>query len=351
MDRKLAAPLLGGMTRQRISMFRRSKLLSTCTVLFLLLGAPLLVLGCSSDASPIVFNSDLDGNMDIYSIGADGAGLTNLTNSPQDESSPMVSPNGKLISFLSESNGASTMELMPIDGSDRQRITPHEGTYHSQRWSPTSDRLAYAFEQADRSLVYVATTNGEEPELLSRKTGNEVGGWSWSGDQVTFVVDQGDGQGIYIRNADGVNEHRVTDTPDYSPVWSPDDHTIAFLSTRDGNAELYVIDATGSNQRRITETDADEYHISWSPNGKLILFVSERDGNAEVYVTDSDGEEQTRLTFSTDPDEQPTWSPNGKRIAFVSYVDGDAEIIVMKSDGSNQVRLTNNEADDTGPSW
>ena len=351
MNRDLAAPLQERARRERTSIFRRSKHLSTCTVLLLLLGAPLLILGCGSEDTPIVFNSDLDGNMEIYSIGVDGDGLTNLTNSPQDESSPVVSPNGKLISFLSESEGASTLELMPIDGSARQRMAAHQGVYRSQRWSPESDRLAYAFQQADRSQVYVAATDGGEPELLSRKTGNEVGGWSRRGGEVAFVVRQGQDQGIYVRNADGVNEYRVTDTPDYSPVWSPDDRSIAFLSTRDGNAEVYLMDADGSNQRRLTETDADEYDVSWSPNGKMILFVSERDGNAEIYVADPDGREQKRLTFNTDRDEQPTWSPSGKRIAFVSYVDGDGELVVMASDGSDQRRLTNNEANDTNPSW
>ena len=326
---------------------------STFTILLMLLGAPLMVLAvaCGSSPSPIVFNSDRDGNLEIYSIGSDGEDLINLTNSPQDELSPLVSPDRQLVSYLSASTGASAVEFMPIDGSERKRITPREGIHRSQRWSPTSDRIAYVMERSENPLVYVATTNGKEPELLTLKAGDAVGDWSNDGDSVAFVVLSGDGQGIYIRNPDGVNEFRVTDTPDFDPAWSPDSGTIAFLSTRDGNAEIYVMDADGNNQRRITDSNEREYAISWSPDGKRILFVSERDGNAEIYVTDPDGEEQTRLTFNNSRDDQPVWSPDGKMIVFVSYLDGDAEIFVMNADGKDQVRLTNNEAQDTNPSW
>ena len=81
------------------------------------------------------------------------------------------------------------------------------------------------------------------------------------------------------------------------------------------------------------------------------MFVSERDGNPEIYVMDSSGNNQIRLTQNDKIDFQPVWSPDGKNIAFVSDLDGDYDIFIMNSKGEDQKRLTNNDASDVNPSW
>src|SRR4029453_5386695 len=85
-------------------------------------------------------------------------------------------------------------------------------------------------------------------------------------------------------------------------------------------------------------------------NGK-IAFVSLRDGNQEIYVMNADGSDVQRLTFEQTADVEPAWSPDGSRIAFRSERDGNAEIYVMDADGSNQTRLTIDEAIDAQPTW
>ena len=97
---------------------------------------------------------------------------------------------------------------------------------------------------------------------------------------------------------------------------------------------------------------------SWSPNATKIAFSSARDGNHDIYVMNADGSNRTRLTDNSAIDLNPSWSPDGSMIAFSSDRDGKMgrwtvpnEIYVMNADGSNQTRLTNNPADDTEPSW
>ena len=82
-----------------------------------------------------------------------------------------------------------------------------------------------------------------------------------------------------------------------------------------------------------------------------IAFSSERDGNLEIYVMNADGTGQTRLTNNPAEDEEPAWSPDGTRIAFHSHHNGNREIYVMNADGSGQTRLTNNPADESEPAW
>lgn len=87
-----------------------------------------------------------------------------------------------------------------------------------------------------------------------------------------------------------------------------------------------------------------------SAQGK-IAFASDRDGNDEIYVMNADGSNQHRLTDNPTRDWDPAWSPDGMKIAFVSYRDGNAEIYVMNADGSNQHRLTNSPTWDWFPAW
>jgi WD40-like Beta Propeller Repeat/HYR domain len=85
-------------------------------------------------------------------------------------------------------------------------------------------------------------------------------------------------------------------------------------------------------------------------NGK-IAFISSRDGNNEIYIMDGDGSNQTRLTNNSADDRAPAWSADGSKIAFRSSRDGNGEIYAMGSDGTNRTNLTNNPALDDFPDW
>ena len=141
---------------------------------------------------------------------------------------------------------------------------------------------------------------------------------------------------------------------------------IAFVSQRDGNPEIYVMDADGGNQRRLTNHPDNDGNPSWSPDGNRIVFFSNRDGHVirggstyEIYVMDADGGNQQNLTNDLNDDRSPSWSPDGKRIVFVSNRDGfknddrviTYEIYVMDADGGNPQNLTNDLNDDRSPSW
>ena len=129
------------------------------------------------------------------------------------------------------------------------------------------------------------------------------------------------------------------------------DGRIVFVSDRDGNWEIYVMNADGSGRTNLTNNPAADYDSTWSPDGTKIAFISDRDGNWEIYVMNADGSGQTRLTNNPANDHGPTWSPDGAMIAFVSDRDGNKEIYIMNADGSGQMRLTNNASIDMYPSW
>jgi Tol biopolymer transport system component len=175
--------------------------------------------------------------------------------------------------------------------------------------------------------------------------------------KIAFVSERdGDGE-IYVMDDDGSSQTNLTNNPAYDayPAWSPDGSKIAFTSNRVGGAEIYVMDDDGSNQTNLTNNPAYDAYPTWSPDGNQIAFVSGRDGNAEIYVMDADGSNQTNLTNNPANDTYPAWSPDPdiSKIAFTSNrVFGQAEIYVMDDDGSNQTNLTNSiESYDAYPAW
>ena len=126
---------------------------------------------------------------------------------------------------------------------------------------------------------------------------------------------------------------------------------IAFTSERDGNIDIYVMNADGSEQKRLTNSPAQDANPSFSPDGNKIAFTSNRDGNVEIYVMNADGTEQKKLTNNSVVDYTPSWSPDGNKIAFRRGMDENSDIYAMNSDGSEQIRLTNNPDYDGHPAW
>ena len=124
---------------------------------------------------------------------------------------------------------------------------------------------------------------------------------------------------------------RLTDNPavDFPYAWSPDGARIAFGSLRDGNLEIYVMNADGSAVKRLTDDPAMDIAPAWSPDGSRIAFVSERDGNRDIFIMNADGSQPVNLTVRPLRDGFPVWSPDGTRIAFVSERDNNSEVYVM----------------------
>jgi Tol biopolymer transport system component len=172
--------------------------------------------------------------------------------------------------------------------------------------------------------------------------------------RIAFVSDRDGNSEIYVMNADGSEVLRLTDKrgQDGWPVWSPDGQRIAFISGGyDEDRDLYVVNADGSGLTNLTGGRGDNWGPAWSPDGQRILFVSNRDGDDEIYVMDADGSGLTNLTNSRNDDWGSSWSPDGQRILFVSHRSGDDEIYVMDADGDNVTRLTHSEMQEFAPRW
>jgi dipeptidyl aminopeptidase/acylaminoacyl peptidase len=191
---------------------------------------------------------------------------------------------------------------------------------------------------------------------LTRNTAWDRGpDWSPDGSKIAFISDRDGDYEIYVIDADGTNVTQLTRNTawDRGPDWSPDGSKIAFHSDRDSDFEIYVMDADGTNVTQLTRNTAWDRGPDWSPDGSKIAFYSDRDNDYEIYVMDADGSNVVKLTKTLSPiiNQKPAWSPDGKKIAFMSDRDGDNEIYVVDAGGTNVRQLTNNTADEWGPDW
>jgi TolB protein len=172
--------------------------------------------------------------------------------------------------------------------------------------------------------------------------------------------------GLYVINADGSGERKISSRNAYYPAWSPDGTRIAFASNRhQGIFNIFTVTPRGAGLRRITHGAScfGDSYPDWSPHSQHVVFQRDQCDPVEVWSTTRQGHEQTLLSGTTDYETivggAPDWSPDGERIAFHG-VDGDEhlQVRVMNRDGSNKVVLTSQPAgpdaqfpESLDPSW
>jgi Tol biopolymer transport system component len=306
---------------------RRSKLRAGKNVALLLALAALLAACSGSTLSPpatpgptptggggdIVFASNRDGNYEIYAMNVDGSAQTRLATLPTEDMGAEVSPNGSYLVFwaANPSTGNNEIWIMGHDGSEPQAILgPAAGKLS---WSPDGRQLTFNSVFED-TVAFDILSVSMETGATTRLT------------------------------ADPVNATM--------PDWSPNGNRIAFVSFREGMPHIYLMDADGSNPRRLTSGDMPEYGPEWSPDGKSIAFWSgDLEGTTHIYVVDADGTGLRQLTHSAGLNDGAVWSPDGTLLAFSSRRTGNREIYVMHADGSGVVQLTHDLAEDLNPCW
>jgi dipeptidyl aminopeptidase/acylaminoacyl peptidase len=127
--------------------------------------------------------------------------------------------------------------------------------------------------------------------------------------------------------------------------WSADGAWIAFVSRRDGNSEVYVVDAAGENLRNVSQHPGLDGSPAWAPDGRQLAFESIRDGNMEVYAVDVTGGAPVNMSNHPLADGGPAWAPDGSALAFASNRDGDWDILAVDVDVDVYVPEDENEPD------
>lgn len=231
----------------------------------------------STDGTRIVFYSERDGNSEIYAMGADGSNLTRLTNNPAADGYPNSSPDGARISFDTDRDGDFEIYVMDDDGSDPRRLTHHPARDVSASWSPDGNRIAFMSDRTGRFEIWVMGADGSDPVQITDFGTNWFPRWSPDGEKLAYHV----GRDVFVLDVEAHRYRRLTIDPNNGmyPTWSPDGERIAFMSWRTGSTELWVMNADGSEQRRLTWTEqGDVIDPRWSPDGAWLAYVHVPEG-------------------------------------------------------------------------
>src|SRR4051795_4698964 len=208
-----------------------------------------------------------------------------------------------------------------------------------------------------------------QAQLTEVRADDAQSAWSPDGRRIAFKSRRNGNNELYVMDADGTDETRLTNSfrvSEGQPFWSPDGRRLLFRKTPDNpivqEADIWQIDVDPANPdpRPVLERAGDERYPSYSPDGSKIVFRGDTDlvdhsGDEELYVMDADGTDIVRLTDNAVFDSAPAFSPDGTKLAFESARDsGDPlklDIYVMNADGSDVRRLTADPAHDEGPIW
>ena len=214
------------------------------------------------------------------------------------------------------------------------------------------------------------TDGSGKTRLTNNPAADNLPALSADGDRIAFVSNRDGNEEIYVMDArdvdgDGNGDNLVRLTNDAAidrfPDWSPDGNRIVFASVRAAPWKIYVMDAfdldgdgNGDSLIRLTDISISYSDLlpQWSPDGSEIAFVSDRTGSGQIFVMSAvDGSDQVQLTKDIGQNQHPSWSPDGNRIAFASILTGNYEIYVMNADGSGQTRITNKSGNNDHLDW
>jgi WD40 repeat protein len=237
----------------------------------------------SPDGTKIAFMNNYDGDYEICVMNADGTGVRQLTKNSALDAYPSWSPDGSRIAFTSNRDGDFDIYTMNPDGSDQTNITSDDpSTDDAPHWSPDGHWIAIETDRYGPAHIALITAEGElGPELGSVAYDS----WfdSWSPDGKSFLVESnrtgdydiyrydltGSGLQLQLSLAQPAKVVSDDDAVEGAAIWSPDGKQIAFSSNRDGDFEIYVMNADGGPQRQITHNSVDDIVLDWQSSHDL----------------------------------------------------------------------------------
>ncbi len=267
--------------------------------------------------------------------------------------SPSVSPDGTRIAFVRGINGAtSDVHIVSMSGGAPTRITWDNQDLVGLDWSADGQSLLYATDRAGGYTIWRAGIDGGDPQLVvggaaklkhpsvARSSGR-VTYESWAYEINLWeapVVERLDLEGDLTSTLRPAVT--TSDQWNHSPDLSPDEKQLAFVSTRSGNAEVWLSDRDGANARQLTKFGRASMRVPrWSPDAKTILISATVNGQPDLYAVAVDGA-MTRLTDDVEDEVAPSWSHDGTAVLFGARHAGTWQVMQFTVADRSRKQLT-----------
>lgn len=265
------------------------------------------------------------------------------------------------IYFVSNRSGSKEIWAMDYDGENQHQVTHLGSISLSPRISPDNSRVA--FSSLGREGWSIRMYSLDLGRMVTFPGGSAGGSnlspaWTSDGAKIAFSSSRSGDSEIWVSDATGGNLHRVTSLkgPNVSPTWNPRTNSqIAFAGGRTGEPQIYTMNEDGSNIQRLTDSG---YAVSpsWAPNGGLLTFAWKRNygpgdpGGRDIYIFEIATMHWLQLTHESGSNDFPSWSPDGRHIVFQRTNGRHTQIWSMLADGTHQQQLTK-AGDNSMPNW
>jgi TolB protein len=228
---------------------------------------------------------------------------------------PSWRPDGRAILYTGYMFGNPDLFRIFIDSKLTTRVSNRPGMNSGAQFSPDGKKIALTLSFSENSEIYVMDADGKNLTRLTNDWGIDTSpSWSPDGKRIAFVSTRSGRPHLYVMNADGSNQRRLTFVGDYNqePRWSPRGDWIAFTARDERfQFDLFMINPDDSNKiQRLTQDQGNNESPTWAPNGRYLAFQSTRGGGpTQIYIMDANGERQRRITDRPWRCEQPSWEP------------------------------------------
>ncbi|GMG87254.1 Tol-Pal system beta propeller repeat protein TolB [Biformimicrobium ophioploci] len=242
---------------------------------------------------------------------ADGARPRQLRRSSKPMMSPMWSPDGQKVAYVSFETGRSAIFIERIDGSDRQQITNFKGINGSPAWSPDGSKLALVLSKDGNPEIYIMDLVTRKLTRMTRHFAIDTEpNWMPDGKSIVFTSDRGGRPQIYQLTLATGQVDRLTFDGDYNarPRVSPDGKTLVMVHRSQGVFHIATMDINTGYLRVLTETRLDE-SPSVAPNGAMLMYATKRGDKGILAAVSLDAGVKYRLPSQRGDVREPAWSP------------------------------------------